>query len=103
MRPEPVLAESMEKSADGRTITLNIKQGVTWHDGSPFTSTDVAYTFRMIRSGVTNYTQNLANVETLAVMDAKNLAFPDNHFDAVVAQYVITAVPDPPPDSTTSG
>jgi len=37
----------------------------------------------------------LANVETLAVMDAKNLAFADESFDAVVAQYVITAVPDP--------
>ena len=37
----------------------------------------------------------LANVETLAVMDAKNLAFADSFFDAVVAQYVITAVPDP--------
>jgi phosphatidylethanolamine/phosphatidyl-N-methylethanolamine N-methyltransferase len=40
-------------------------------------------------------TQNLTNVESLAVMDAKNLAFADNYFDAVVAQYVITAVPDP--------
>ncbi|HEY4746245.1 MAG TPA: class I SAM-dependent methyltransferase [Steroidobacteraceae bacterium] len=37
----------------------------------------------------------LANVEALAVMDAKHLAFPDSFFDAVVAQYVITAVPDP--------
>jgi len=37
----------------------------------------------------------LGNVETLAVMDAKNLAFADSSFDAVVAQYVITAVPDP--------
>ncbi|MGJ5181232.1 class I SAM-dependent methyltransferase [Bradyrhizobium oligotrophicum] len=37
----------------------------------------------------------LLNVETLAVMDAKHLAFPDGFFDAVVAQYVITAVPDP--------
>ena len=37
----------------------------------------------------------LENVETLAVMDAKNLAFADSFFDAVVAQYVITAVPDP--------
>jgi phosphatidylethanolamine/phosphatidyl-N-methylethanolamine N-methyltransferase len=37
----------------------------------------------------------LSNVETLAVMDAKNLAFAANSFDAVVAQYVITAVPDP--------
>jgi len=37
----------------------------------------------------------LSNVETLAVMDAKHLAFGDGSFDAVVAQYVITAVPDP--------
>jgi phosphatidylethanolamine/phosphatidyl-N-methylethanolamine N-methyltransferase len=39
--------------------------------------------------------ERLLNVETLAVMDAKHLAFADNFFDAVVAQYVITAVPDP--------
>jgi phosphatidylethanolamine/phosphatidyl-N-methylethanolamine N-methyltransferase len=37
----------------------------------------------------------LANVEALAVMDAKHLAFPDGAFDVIVAQYVITAVPDP--------
>jgi len=37
----------------------------------------------------------LSNVELLAVMDAKNLAFGNGLFDAVVAQYVITAVPDP--------
>ena len=37
----------------------------------------------------------LTNVEALAVMDAKHLAVPDASFDAVVAQYVITAVPDP--------
>ena len=38
---------------------------------------------------------NLTNVDTLAVMDAKHLAFANDYFDAVVAQYVITAVPDP--------
>ena len=37
----------------------------------------------------------LSNVEALAVMDAKHLAFPDDAFDVIVAQYVITAVPDP--------
>src|SRR5207248_7236832 len=38
---------------------------------------------------------DLHNVEALAVMDAKHLAFPDGAFDVIVAQYVITAVPDP--------
>ena len=37
----------------------------------------------------------LHNVEALAVMDAARLALPDAAFDVVVAQYVITAVPDP--------
>ena len=39
--------------------------------------------------------QNLCNVEALSVMDVAHLGFPDNSFDVVVAQYVITAVPDP--------
>jgi phosphatidylethanolamine/phosphatidyl-N-methylethanolamine N-methyltransferase len=37
----------------------------------------------------------LRNVEGLAVMDAERLAFPNDSFDVVVAQYVITTVPDP--------
>jgi phosphatidylethanolamine/phosphatidyl-N-methylethanolamine N-methyltransferase len=37
----------------------------------------------------------LTNVEALKVMDAQRLEFPDNSFDVVVAQYVITSVPDP--------
>jgi phosphatidylethanolamine/phosphatidyl-N-methylethanolamine N-methyltransferase len=39
--------------------------------------------------------RRLFNVEALAVMDAGRLALPDAAFDVVVAQYVITAVPDP--------
>ena len=38
---------------------------------------------------------NLANVEGLWVMDAEHLSFPDNSFEVVVAQYVITTVPNP--------
>jgi phosphatidylethanolamine/phosphatidyl-N-methylethanolamine N-methyltransferase len=37
----------------------------------------------------------LTNVDGLAVMDAQHLGFADGVFDVVVAQYVITAVPDP--------
>jgi phosphatidylethanolamine/phosphatidyl-N-methylethanolamine N-methyltransferase len=37
----------------------------------------------------------LANVESIEVGDAENLRFPDNSFDVVVAQYVVTACPHP--------
>ncbi len=37
----------------------------------------------------------LTNVDGLAVMDARHLGFRDAIFDVIVAQYVITAVPDP--------
>jgi len=37
----------------------------------------------------------LSHVEGLRVMDAEHLDFPDASFDVVVAQYVITTVPNP--------
>jgi phosphatidylethanolamine/phosphatidyl-N-methylethanolamine N-methyltransferase len=37
----------------------------------------------------------LGNVEGLWVMDAEQLSFPEHSFDVIVAQYVITTVPNP--------
>ncbi|WP_426959520.1 methyltransferase domain-containing protein [Muricoccus radiodurans] len=39
--------------------------------------------------------ERLDRVGGLMVMDAERLGFPDNSFDVVVAQYVVTAVPHP--------
>jgi peptide/nickel transport system substrate-binding protein len=39
----PVLAESWEPNDDVTEWTFNLRQGVKWHDGKPFTSADAAY------------------------------------------------------------
>jgi phosphatidylethanolamine/phosphatidyl-N-methylethanolamine N-methyltransferase len=39
--------------------------------------------------------QGLRHVEAIEVGDAEQLDFPDASFDVIVAQYVVTAIPDP--------
>jgi len=41
------LARSWDISEDGRTITFHLREGVTWHDGQPFTSADVLFTYQL--------------------------------------------------------
>ena len=53
--PTPVLAESWESSADGKSITFKLRAGVTWHDGKPFTSADVAFTAMEMWKKILNY------------------------------------------------
>jgi peptide/nickel transport system substrate-binding protein len=44
----PALAASWEISDDGTVYTFNLREGVTWHDGTPFTSEDVVFTYEQI-------------------------------------------------------
>lgn len=42
---EPELATSWEVSKDGKEIRFKLRPNVKWHDGQPFTSDDVKFTF----------------------------------------------------------
>lgn len=44
---EPRLAESWTPNEDASIWTFNIRQGVTFHDGTPLTASDVAYTLNL--------------------------------------------------------
>src|SRR4051812_4387981 len=41
----PLLAETVETSADGRTYTFKLRDGVTFHNGAPLTSADVLWSW----------------------------------------------------------
>ena len=48
MKPTPALALSWETTADGLRTTFKLRPNVKWHDGKPFTSKDVAFTFMQV-------------------------------------------------------
>ncbi|WP_455353212.1 ABC transporter substrate-binding protein [Streptomyces sp. SYSU K217416] len=55
MRLRPALAAALpEVSADGRTYTYRLRQGVKFSDGRPFSAKDVVFTYRTILDKKTN-------------------------------------------------
>src|SRR3954452_22042129 len=45
LQAAPGVAESWTQSQDGLTWTFNIRAGMTWQDGQPFTANDIAFTY----------------------------------------------------------
>jgi peptide/nickel transport system substrate-binding protein len=70
---EPSLAESYEPSADGKTYTFKLRQGVKFHNGDDFTSADVKYTFDWIKDPANASTRG-ANMELVDSVET-----PDDH------------------------
>jgi phosphatidylethanolamine/phosphatidyl-N-methylethanolamine N-methyltransferase len=81
----------------GRILDVGIGTGISLTDYSPASRVvGVDYCEPMLRKAHERVAEHqLAHVDALAVMDAQHLGFPDAFFDVVVAQYVITTVPDP--------
>lgn len=48
LMPVPELAESWQIEDDGATYRFTLREGVTWHDGTPFTSADVKFSFEEV-------------------------------------------------------
>jgi len=52
--PQPLLATSARAEPDNRTWTVELREGVQWHDGRPFTARDVVFTYELYRDGEPN-------------------------------------------------
>ncbi|MEI8217306.1 MAG: ABC transporter substrate-binding protein [Eubacteriales bacterium] len=58
LKPVPCLAKEWTLSADQLTWTFKLQQGVKWHDGEPFTSKDVKFTYDLMKKTNLGYQYN---------------------------------------------
>jgi phosphatidylethanolamine/phosphatidyl-N-methylethanolamine N-methyltransferase len=81
----------------GRILDVGIGTGMSLLDYAPTNHIiGVDYSEPMLRKARERVAElKLDHIEGLAVMDAQRLGFQDGVFDVVLAQYLITAVPDP--------
>ena len=81
----------------GRVLEVGVGTGISLPQYAPHLrifGTDISEAMlRKARRRVDDL--HLENVDGLEVMDAEKLDFPDDAFDVVMAQYVVTAVPNP--------
>jgi peptide/nickel transport system substrate-binding protein len=81
-KPIPWLARSWKISQDGKTFDFELASGVKWHDGTPFTSADVAYTFAEAGPKYSNtYTLVMKDLEGVEATDPSRIVL---HFSQPV-------------------
>jgi peptide/nickel transport system substrate-binding protein len=98
LEPVGTLAEAWEVSSDGLRWTFYLRDGVTWHDGQPFTAHDVKFTYdlHLDPESSSSYTSDLTTkLDSIEVMNALTVRFhlpnPFADFAVDVAVYPIVA------------
>ncbi len=74
MRPTPWLARRWEWREQGLELIFALRDGVVWHDGSPLSAADAAFTFEVYRSDTDSIVSGLfALVESLDAISDREL------------------------------
>ncbi|WP_105567844.1 ABC transporter substrate-binding protein [Microbacterium halophytorum] len=99
----PNAAENWEYSDDLKTLTLTLREGMTYSSGDPVTAADVAAVLERTRSTTGPQQNNLAAIESIDAPDDRTLVLNLSHPDAnllVALSYGSGVVADP--DAITS-
>jgi len=69
--PVPDLATKWDISPDGKTYTFSLRPGVKWHNGDPFTTDDVKFTFDLMLDKKSNsaFINNLGPFTSADIVD----------------------------------
>jgi phosphatidylethanolamine/phosphatidyl-N-methylethanolamine N-methyltransferase len=81
----------------GRILEVGVGTGISLpHYSKECKLSGIDISAPMLKKAQERVTEfGLTNVEGLWVMDAENLSFPDDSFDVVAAQHVVTTAPNP--------
>lgn len=90
----PELAKSWEVSEDGMFWTFYLEEGVTWHDGEPFSAEDVKFTFEYIRDNELGYFYDyVAAMEEIVVVDENTVTIKTDEPIAWMPQILVPIFP----------
>lgn len=71
-----LLADRIQVAEDRSSMTFHLREGALFHDGTPVTAQDVAFTFKiLVEQGNPHYAQYYADVERVHVADAQTVTF----------------------------
>ncbi len=92
----PWLATGYEYNDDATELTITIREGVEWSDGTPFTANDVAFTLNMLRDNapvlpqsqaVAAAVENAEAVDDLTVVVTMNGSRPRFMFERLMSKF----------------
>ncbi len=103
-QPVPGLAKEWTVSDDGLTWTFKLEEGVTWHDGKPFTSKDVKYTYDlMLNTGLgymySSYLTGITDIQcpddhTVVIITDVPKANMLMNTTPILPEHIISAIPE---------
>ncbi|MEU1390917.1 MULTISPECIES: ABC transporter substrate-binding protein [unclassified Nonomuraea] len=96
LKLQPALAEALPE-VKGTQVTFTLRQGVTFHNGKPLTSADVAYTYGQLLKPANNspIRGDYAAIEKVDAPDARTVVFRLKYpYAAILQRATLGIVPD---------
>jgi peptide/nickel transport system substrate-binding protein len=92
----PWLATSYKWGKGNKSLTFNLRPGVKWNDGKPFTSKDVVFSYDMAKKYPDfGYCGCVANVTKVTAPNATTVTFIFKHVDSTMLYWIASAEPIP--------
>ncbi len=82
--PEPCLADTYEFSEDGLTLTVTLKDGITFASGNPMTSADVLFSINRCKNLQGNPAFIAETIESMEAPDDKTIVFHLTQADSAI-------------------